>query len=233
MRSGRLTLLCPVAVGAQLVALAKAFARAGGPGVATEFDLNPNIPKRILAGEDFDVGVTNPWYVGALIDSGKVDAASHAPFGRVPLAIGRLGAAGAEPVRSPGEIRALLLAAESIAYTAEGTSGTTFIAVAERLNIWQEIAPRTRPMGAGQPVSAAASGEVELAVAPLTRVIATGGLAPAAVFPPELEADIDMSMFIASGAADRDLARRLADFLADSAQDDYLASTGVSRFRFS
>ena len=60
-----------------------------GISVTQMIDLNPSIPARILAGEAYDVGLTNPHYARALIASGHAEGASHRAFGRVPLAVGR------------------------------------------------------------------------------------------------------------------------------------------------
>ena len=93
-------------------------------------------------------------------------------------------------------MRKLLLNADSIAYTSTGTSGKTFLRAIEIMGLQDQIRDRLRPMGAGEPPIAAAKGQVQYAIAPLSRIIAAPGVSPVATFPPELGLDIDMSMFV-------------------------------------
>jgi molybdate transport system substrate-binding protein len=63
-----------------------------------------------------------------------------------------------------------------------------------------QIHDRLRPMGAGEPPIAAARGQVQYAIAPLSRILAAPGVQPIATFPPELGLDIDMSMFVSKNS---------------------------------
>ena len=90
----KLTFLCAVAVHAEIEELLPQFRRQHGIEVDVNYDVNPAVAKRVMAGEDFDVGLNNPWYVEEMIKHGLVIPDIHVPFGRVPLTIG---AAGPEP----------------------------------------------------------------------------------------------------------------------------------------
>ena len=83
-------------------------------------------------------------------------------------------------------------------------------------------------MDGGVPVASVAGGEFELAIAPLTTVIATPGVVPAAVFPNHLGTDIDMSIF--RSAVSPSMAEEVIDFLTDHRLDDELMAAGISRF---
>ena len=228
--NGAIRLLGAVAIGAQLDDLAGRFARASGHTVETRIDLNPAVASRILAGEPFDLGTTNPPYLPGLIAAGHVDAGTQRPFGCIPLALGARIAV-VDAATRPQDIAARLTDARSIAYTGEGTSGRTFLAVAGRLGVLEAIESRLAPMGAGQPVAAVAAGDAELAVAPLTVVIASPGVEPVAVFPAALGADIEMAMFLATRSRNRSGALGLLDFLTDPSLDALLAAGGVLRSR--
>ena len=226
----RLTFLCAVAVHAEIEELVPQFKRQHGIEVDVNYDVNPAVAKRVMAGEDFDVGLNNPWYVEEMIKLGLVIPDIHVPFGRVPLTIGTAGRVPDEIAGSQEAVRKLLLNADSIAYTSTGTSGKTFLRALEIMGLQDQLRDRLRPMGAGEPPIAAAKGEVQYAIAPLSRIIAAPGVAPVATFPPELGLDIDMSMFVhrsSRGAA----ALQLIQFLSDPGQDAYLRSHGVYRYR--
>ena len=226
--SNEVRVFVPAAIRAIMSELEPRIEAAAGVTIVQTIDLNPAIPKRIAAGEAFDVGLTNPHYVTALIESGHADGATHQPFGRVPLAIGRKAGVESAFRSDPLEIADLLQAAESIAYTGAGTSGRIFLDAAERLGVADAITSKSRAMFGGVPVQSVAAGESELAIAPLTTVLATPGVFPAAVFPDEFGTHIDMSIFL-SGAP-RNGADRVISFLTGNELDTELAEAGISRF---
>lgn len=224
-----LRIFVPVAIRAIFMRLAPRLEAAAGRALAPIFDLNPAIPERILAGEAYDIGLTNPPYVDALVAAGRADGASQRPFGRIPLAIGRRAGVEAPVLTDTAEIAAVLHGAESIAYTGEGTSGRTYLDAMTRLGLSEVVAPKGRPMGAGGPVASVVAGETELAVQPLTTIMSSPGVVLAAIFPAEAGAQIEISVFLSTscavGAAD------VLDVLAGSELDTELAAAGVMRFK--
>lgn len=223
-----LRIFVPVAIRAIFMRLAPRLEAAAGRALAPIFDLNPAIPKRILAGEAYDIGLTNPPYVDALVAAGRADGASQRAFGRIPLAIGRRAGVQAPVLTDAAEIAALLRGAESIAYTGDGTSGRTYLDAMARLGLSEAVAPKGRPMGAGRPAASVAAGATELAVGPLSTIMSSPGVVPVAIFPAAAGAQIEISVFLSTscvaGAAD------VLDVLAGSELDTELAAAGVMRF---
>ncbi len=125
-------------------------------------------------------------------------------------------------------IAALLRGAESIAHTGEGTSGRTYLDAMARLGLAAAVAPKGRPMRAGGPVASVAAGETELAVGPLTTIMASLGVVPAAIFPAAAGAEIDISVFLSTLSAAG--ASNVLDVLAGTELDAELAAAGVMRF---
>jgi len=223
-----LRIFVPVAIRALMDRLSPRLEAAAGVPLLKIVDLNPAIPKRIAAGEAFDLGLTNPPYALSLIEAGHADAQSHRAFGRVPLAVARKAGGENLTLENATEIVALFRQASSIAYTGAGTSGQTYLDAMERLGLTEAIVGKSRPMGAGEPVASVAAGETELAVAPLTTVMASPGVAPAAIFPAELGTHIDMSVFLSPTA--RQGAVKALAFLTSPDIDEDLAAAGVTRF---
>ncbi len=230
MAADEIRLFGPVAIRPLLERLAAGFTAETGWPVASRFELNPKIAELILEGAPFDLALSNPAHIEAVIGAGRAAASTHRAFGRVPLALARRGPPDAAPAESPEAIRALLSGAGSVAYTGEGTSGKTFLDALARLGLSETMASRVRPMGAGEPVAALAEGAVDLAAAPLSTVLAKAAIAPAAILPPGIAAPIEMSMVLSPDAAARDGPRRLLDRLADRALDAVLAEHGLRRF---
>jgi molybdate transport system substrate-binding protein len=226
-----LTFLTAIAVQTEIEELLPRFRRDRGIGVHVNYDVNPAVAKRVMAGEAFDVGLNNPWYVEEMIAQGRVVADVHVPFGRAPLAVGAAGSELKEIVTSKAAVRTLLADARSIAYTGIGTSGKTFLRAIEILGLAHQLEGRLQSMGAGEPPVAAAQGRIQYAIAPLPRILAAAGVTPVAVFPDELGLNIDMSLFIHIGTSRPDQARQLIRYLADPAHDGYLRSHGLSRFQ--
>ncbi|WP_372624106.1 substrate-binding domain-containing protein [Falsiroseomonas sp.] len=225
--SGALRIFVPVAIRAIFARLAPRLEAAAKRAVVPVFDLNPAIPERILAGEAYDIGLTNPPYVDALVAAGRADGASHRPFGRIPLAIGRRAGVEGPVLTDAAGIAALLRGAESIAYTGDGTSGRTYLDAIARLGLAEAVAPKSRPMGAGGPVASVAAGEAELAVGPLTTIMASPGVVPAAIFPAAAGAQIDMSVFLSTSRAAG--AAEVLGVLTGAELDAELAAAGVMR----
>lgn len=229
-RMAPLRLLGPVALRSQLSVLARQFSATTDIPVDMQWALNPEIPDLIRSGTGFDVGVTNPWYVKGLIDEGFVEDGSHAAFGRVMLAIGAATENTAAPQDITEDVVALMRDAQTIAYTGAGTSGTTFLRILDQLGISVEVGGKCIPMNAGVPVRAAAAGQADLAIAPLTTILSADGVTLRAVFPAEMNAHIDMSMFAAASASGHMGTARFLEFLGAHSLNGQLTDMGISRF---
>lgn len=230
MRETAPRIIYPVAVRALMKVLAPRLEAASGTPLDLAIDLNPAIAQRITAGEPFDIGLTNPHFVPALITEGHVEGSSHRPFGRIPLAIGRREGSIVPVVTSVRDIISLINDANSIGYTAAGSSGETYLRVMERLGLAETTASTSRPMGAGEPMAAVAAGDVQFGVVPLTTVLSAAGVVPAAIFPEDLESHIDISVFLNHSPHER--AAAILSFLTSTDIDADLAAAGMSRFAF-
>ncbi len=226
--STTLRMFVPAAIRAIVGRLTPRLEAETGVVLIQEVELNPLIPKRIRAGELYDIGLTNPPYAKALINDGFADSGSHRAFGRVSLAVARKGVAQGQIIADSDGIEALLRSAKSITYTGSGTSGRTYLDAMERMGLTASVLPRSHAMAGGVPAVSVAAGEYELAIAPLTTVIATPGVVPAAVFPEHLGTHIDMSIF--RSAASPRAAATVIDILTDHDLDDELAAAGIERF---
>lgn len=224
-----LRILSGVAIRTELLELIRRFDPTSKHRIEVAFDLNPAIASRMLAGELFDVGLTNPWHVPELIAENVVLADTHMAFGRVPLAVGA-GTPSTAIQRTSEQLRDLLLGAKSIGYTGEGTSGASFRKACEGLGLGVILATKAKAFGAGESVRAAASGQVELAIAPLTSVMAATGIWPVATFPSELDVSIDMSAFVGTKTKTLDVARQFVAYLAAPSNDSYLSAQGIERY---
>ncbi|WP_411196427.1 substrate-binding domain-containing protein [Rhizobium sp.] len=221
-----------IAVRPAVLALLPRFETATGLTVAVKWEVNPIVKKQIEAGEAFDLVIINPPMVRDLTALGKVMGGSEVAFGRIGMGVAAK--AGSRPL-DIGSVEAFadaLKSAASIAYASDGTSGGYFLGLLDRLGIADEVKPKLVAIAGGQTALAVGRGEAELAVVPVTSILAA---APEVVlvgrFPAELQSYIDFAIGISVDSRDAKAAKRLSEFLASPAVDDILKVKGVERRR--
>jgi len=100
----------------------------------------------------------------------------------------------------------------------------------ERLGIADEVKPKLVGTPPGQTALAVARGEAELAVVPVTSILAA---APDVMlvgrFPAELQSYIDFAVGISADPTDAEAARQLSKFLASADVNGTLAAKGIER----
>jgi molybdate transport system substrate-binding protein len=137
------------------------------------------------------------------------------------------------PARNIGSIEEFvdtLRTARSIAYASEGTSGAYFAGLLARLGLSEAVTPKLVAISGGQTATAVARGEAELAVVPVTSILAA---APEVMlmgtFPADLQSYIEFAIGISADATDIAAAEGLSGFLASTAVDGVLAAKGIER----
>jgi len=228
--SREIRLVGAIAVRPAILALIPEFEAATGHTVAARWELNPIVKQQIEGGEPFDLVIINPNLVEALAVLGKLDPASQVPFGRIAMGVA---AKAGRPLPDLGTVAAFehaLKSAASIAYANEGTSGSYFIGLVERLGIAGEVKPKLVATSGGQTAAAVARGEAELAVIPVSSILAAApDVVLAGRFPSELQSYIDFAIGISAAARDAKAARVLSAFLTSAASDEGLAARGLER----
>ena len=224
----RIRMFVPIAIRAIAESLATRMGSVAKTSVCQAVDLNPLIYRRIVSGEPFDIGLTNPPFVRSLALNGRIDDTSHRPFGTVPLALGRRKGGAAGPVaRNRDGVAALLGQARSIVYVGAGTSGQKYLGLLDRLRLARSVGPKSLAMERGTVIPAVLSGQAELVAAPLTVLLAHPCLEPAAVLPQDLGTHIELSAFVRASPLPGALA--LLQFLLSADLDGEFARAGLLR----
>ncbi|HEV2518950.1 MAG TPA: substrate-binding domain-containing protein [Devosia sp.] len=219
-----------IAVQPAILALIPEFQAASGYTLAPRWELNPILKKQIEAGEPFDVVITNPNYAADLAALGKVGRESQVPFGRIAMGVGAKAGSLPLDLGSVAAFERALKGATSIAYATEGTSGSYFLGLLDRLGIAAEVTPKLVPTSGGQTATAVVRGEAELAVVPVSSILAAApDVVLAGRFPSELQSYIDFDIGISVAAGDGKAARALSAFLTSPGSDEVLASKGLER----
>ncbi|KQU93982.1 substrate-binding domain-containing protein [Devosia sp. Root105] len=228
--SQEIRLVGAIAVRPAILALIPEFEAATGYTVAARWELNPIVKQQIEAGEPFDLVIINPNLVEALAVLGKLDPASQVPFGRIAMGVAAKAGRALPDLGTVAAFEHALKSAASIAYANEGTSGSYFIGLLERLGIAGEVKPKLVATSGGQTAAAVAHGEAELAVIPVSSILAAApDVVLAGRFPSELQSYIDFAIGISAAARDAKAARVLSAFLTSAASDEVLAARGLER----
>jgi molybdate transport system substrate-binding protein len=156
---------------AGLIKLAEAYKTETGRDVTIETGTTPVVRQRLEAGEKFDLVIATRAVIDEAAARGQVDASDAPAMGRVGIGIAVRDDVEVPVVRNGGELKALLLAADSVAYN-QGSSGVYVQKLIESLGIAGEIAARITQYANGTQVLAhVRDGKgKDLGLAPLTEI---------------------------------------------------------------
>ena len=206
------------------------FERASGHKVNIEFHVNPEVKRRIEAGEAFDVAILNPPVLDDLIKQRKVIGDTRAVIGRAGIGVGIREGARKPDISSVTAFKQTLLNAKSVAYPADGASGKYFVSLVDRLGIAAEMKPKLRPMPGDYNVEVVADGEVELVVVVASRISGVPGVALVGRIPQELQTWIGFTAGVGSAAKQPEAARAMVRFFTSAAAEPVLRSMGIEPF---
>ena len=192
------------------------FEKASGHKVAAKFVGGPAIPQELNAGAMVDLVIAPPNVIDGLIKEKKLAAATRADVARAGVGLGVRAGAAKPDIRSAESLKRALLGAKSVAFARDGTAGTHFQGVLERLGINKEMEPRLKRTLAADPNNSAgalvARGEAEIVVAAVATLM-TPGVDFVGPLPAELQAYIQFVAAVVSGSKEQPAAAALIKFI--------------------
>ena len=200
------------------------FERSTGHKVALKFANNPILKKQIEEGARFDVVIIEPAMIDDLAKQGYIAARSRVDLARVGMA---LGARAGTPKSDMGTVEAfvgVLKNADSVAYTADGHSGTVFMRTLERLGLLETMKPKLRPAIGRTASSLVVSGEAQMWAGPISTP--TPGTQIVGRFPEEFQTYVGVSAAISAGAKTPDVAQMFINFLASEEAGSVFTAKG-------
>ena len=213
-----------------VIALVKQFEQASGHKVTVEFSVNPDVKKKVEAGDAFDVTVLNPPVLDTLIKSGHVVASSRAVIGRIGLGAAIKAGAPKPDISTPEAFKQTLLKLRSVAYPGEGASGIYFVSLLGRMGIAQEMKPKLRPMPGEYNVEVVAAGDVDMVVVVASRIYGVPGVDMLGLIPKELQTWIGFATGISAKTQHPQAALALTKFLSTPPADAVLRPIGIEPF---
>jgi molybdate transport system substrate-binding protein len=150
-----------------------AYTRSSGHNIRLEIATPPVIRRRLAAGETVDVVIVPPVVLDDPAIAGRIDGNSRRIIGRAGVGIAVHVDAPVPAIGTGDEVRAALLAADSVVYNTAST-GTYFLKLIEQLGIGDAVKAKATIYGSGQEVMAhIARGPHrgrELGIGPLTEI---------------------------------------------------------------
>ena len=202
------------------------FERATGTKIDLRFGVNPEVKKKIEAGESFDVVVGNPPIVDALIKDGTV-VGPRVDFGRAGLGVAVRAGAAKPDISSVAAFKQALLATKAVAFPGKGASGLYFVSLLDRMGIKDAMQAKLKPMEAEDTVGVVARGEADMVVVVATRIVDVAGVDVVGPIPEELQTKIGFAAGLAKSTKQPDAAKALIALLSAPAAAATLKAKGV------
>ncbi|HZL41200.1 MAG TPA: substrate-binding domain-containing protein [Pseudolabrys sp.] len=206
--------------------LCSQFEKSTGNKIDLRFGVNPEVKRKIEAGESFDVVVGNPPIVDALIKDGTV-VGPRSDIGRAGLGVAVKSGAPKPDISSIAAFKQALLASTAVAFPGKGASGIYFVSLLERMGIKAEMAAKLKPMEAEDTVEVVARGEADMVVVVATRIVDVPGVDMVGPIPEELQTKIGFSSGLSASTKQPEAAKALIRFLSAPAAAATLRAKGV------
>jgi molybdate transport system substrate-binding protein len=196
--------------------------------LATEMGVAPNtIPNRIRRGEPVDVLLLNASMIDGLTKEGFV-----LPGSRVDLARSRIGIAvrvgSPRPgVRSVDDIKQALLAARSVALSAQTSGVYVSTELLPRLGIADQVLPKVRRVEGELVGDVLARGGADIGFQQISELLAVPGVDYLGPLPSEVQRVTLMSAAIPVSGRSRNAARALLTFLTSPEAAAVIKATGL------
>lgn len=203
------------------------FERATGHRIAIRLDAAAILRKQIEAGEAFDLTILTVPVLEDLTKKGLVAAGSRADIARSGVGVSMRAGLAKPDIGSVEAFKSTMLAAQTVAYTTEGTSGRYFVSVLERLGIGEQMKPKARTRQSGPAGELVAKGEAQYAVQQISELLPVAGTQFVGPFPPELQLYTTFTAGLGARAAEPDAARALVKFLTAPAAVPVIKSKGM------
>ena len=202
------------------------FERATGSKIDLRFGVNPEVKKKIEAGERFDVVIGNPPIVDALIKGGTV-IGPRVDIGRAGLGVAVRAGTPKPDIESVEAFKRTLLATKAVAFPGKGASGIYFVSLLDRMGIKDAMQGKLKPMEAEDTVEVVARGEADMVVVVATRIVDVPGVDIVGPIPSELQTHIGFAAGLSAAAKEPEVAKALIRFLSAPAAAPTLKAKGV------
>lgn len=195
-------------------------------GTKLVFTIGPAaaMKSQIDQGAAFDVAT--PPLLDALAAAGKVDPATRAVIARSALGVSVRAGVPKPDVGTTDALKRTLLNAKSIGFNGQGASRAGIEAMFAKLGIADNVKPKIKLLDVSAPL-AAAKGDVELALSPVSEIVAVSGAQLAGPVPADFQSYLVLSGAVAADSKDAGAAKALIKFLTAPSTATVLKAKGM------
>lgn len=216
-----------IAVKEAFLELAPQFEKETGHKITTTWVAFADIPKRLLADEQFDVVIAAAPLLENLTKQNKIVAGSRVDLASSGIGIAVKSGWTKPDISTPDSFKRTVLAAKSIAYSS-GASGVYLIDLFQRLGIAEEIKAKSKQIPSATPIGAVvASGEAEIGFQQVSELIAFPGVDLVGPLPTEIQRYTVFSAAIPASSPHPDAAKALMSFLTSASASHAYKKMGM------
>jgi molybdate transport system substrate-binding protein len=202
--------------------------RSTGRKLALQFDSSKNLRDKIMPGEPFDAAIITSDVLDALIQQGKITAASRREISRTGIGVGVRAGAPKPDVSTPEALKSTLLNAKSLSFNPSGASSVHIYDMLARLGIADAMKPKLILDAApGRPQQIVAEGKADLVMTLIPEIKFFPGVELVGPVPAEFQSYINFAAGIATNAHDAEGAKALIGFLTGPAVPPVLKAKGM------
>jgi molybdate transport system substrate-binding protein len=226
--AAEIKVLSPAGFRPVLNELGPQFERSTGHKLVVVYGSAAGTKRQIEAGEAFDLAVLNTIFMNDVDKQGKIVAGTRTDVARSAMAVVIRAGAAKPDIGSVDALKRSLLAAKSITYSPEGTTGIHLAKVIERLGIADDVKAKIKPAETPDAaIRAVASGDAELGFGVTSLILSTPGAELVGQLPAELQDYVVYAAAIGPAAKEGDAAKALLAFLKSESAVPVIKAKGM------
>ena len=212
--------------------LAPEFEQATGIKLITSYGASSggapdSIPSRLSRGEAADIIILSRSSLDRLTDSGEVVPESRVDLVRSSIGMAVRSGASAPDISTTESLVAVLLAADSIGYSASISGTYLSTDLFPRLGIWEEIEPKSKRIVSERVATVVARGEVQLGFQQISESLPIEGVDLVGPIPSAVQKVSTFSAGITTRAENSEDAQALIDYLSSIEVAGTITDTGL------
>jgi molybdate transport system substrate-binding protein len=203
------------------------FERDNGHKVIIRYEIFAGQKKEIEAG-DFDVAIFAKAQIAEMNSQGRIVLSSAADIARTNIGVVVRKGAPKPEIGDEEAFKRTLLAAKSITYTKESSTGVYITRLLERLGVADAIKDKLKlQSGGGMTTPAVANGDAEIGIVLVSDILATPGVDLVGPLPAGLQNSVTQTGAVGSTAKQPAAAAALLQFLTSAPTGRVYASKGL------
>jgi molybdate transport system substrate-binding protein len=225
-----LKVLCSIGLQGAYASLKPEMEKRAGVLLDTDYGVATTFKKNIEEGVEFDVAILTQQVIAGLVADDRVVPTSVVDIARSGLGVAVRSKAPKPDIDTVDSLTKTLLAAGSIASSANGLAGFYFLDVLDTLNIADQIKPKLKlETTGGYAAEITARGDAEMAVQLISEIMPVTGVELVGPFPKALQKYAILSAGVSTRSKHVAAAHAIIQFLASPLADGPLKLRGLDR----